>query len=314
MKAIILTAPGPVDNLVMKDLPVPEIKPGEVLVKVKSIGINPVDFKTRKGGGVFTYGGVSKAVQLVLGWDISGVVTAAESPLFNIGDEVFGMVNFPGIGNAYAEYVAAPAAHIVLKPANLSHEEAAAGTLALLTAWQALVTNGNVSAGERVLIHAASGGVGHYAVQLAKQLGAYVIGTSSAANKDFVLSLGADEHIDYTAQQLADATENIDFVLESLSAQTVKESIAVMREGAKLISIVGSVSEDLKKEAASRNISANNMLVESNGEDMKAVAALLESGAIRSHVSSTFDFSEMAAVHNYLETGRTVGKVVVNMS
>ena len=131
MKAIILAETGSTSNLVIREVSTPQIDDEEVLVQVKSISINPVDVKTRMGGGVYNYGDVSKQMDLILGWDISGIVTATSSKRFAIGDEVFGMVNFPGVGNAYAEYVAAPAEHLALKPANISHEEAAAATLAL---------------------------------------------------------------------------------------------------------------------------------------------------------------------------------------
>ena len=142
------------------------------------------------------YGRIKTERPLILGWDIAGVVEDSQSDLFKAGDEVFGMVNFPGHGKAYAEYVAVPAGQLALKPRNISFEEAAASTLVALTAWQALVTNAGVQKGQNVLIHAASGGVGHIAVQIAKYLGATVTGTSSARNRDFVLSLGADRHID----------------------------------------------------------------------------------------------------------------------
>jgi NADPH:quinone reductase-like Zn-dependent oxidoreductase len=128
MKSIQLVEPGSAANLIFQEISIPQINTGEVLIKVESISINPVDFKTRQGGGIFNYGGVNEQLNLILGWDISGMVTASNSDLFKIGDEVFGMVNFPGVGNAYAEYVAAPARHLALKPANITHEEAPAGT------------------------------------------------------------------------------------------------------------------------------------------------------------------------------------------
>jgi NADPH:quinone reductase-like Zn-dependent oxidoreductase len=313
MKAITLTAPGSTDNLVMQDIPTPVINTNEVLVQVKSISINPVDVKTRIGKGVYSYGGIKRDATFIIGWDISGIVTASKSPLFKEGDEVFGMVNFPGTGNAYAEYVAAPAAHLALKPANISHEEAAAGTLALLTTWQVLVTNAGIKAGDRVLIHAAAGGVGHYAVQVAKHLGAYVIGTSSAANKDFVLSLGADEHIDYKSQVLKDATKDVDFVLDSLSEESIDQSLDVIKEGGRIISILTQITETLAQKAKARNIDISFILVKSDGDDMNTIAALLKSGKIKSHVSKSFAFNKMADAHRQIESGRTVGKIVVNI-
>jgi len=253
MKAIVLKEPGSVDNLIVREIPVPQIGPDEVLVKVKSISVNPVDVKTRTGAGVYKYGDLNGVTQLILGWDISGVVTGSKSDTFKIGDNVFGMINFPGIGNAYAEYVAAPAGQLALKPAGVSHNEAAAATLAALTAWQALVTNAGVNFGDRVLIHAASGGVGHYAVQIAKHLGAYVIATSSAANKEFVLDLGADEHINYKTQKLTDITRDIDFVLDMLGKDNILDSLQVIKPGGQIISIVAQFDETLTKKAAEKN-------------------------------------------------------------
>ena len=312
MKAIILVQPGSISNLVMRDVNTPQIGDEEVLVQVKSISVNPVDFKTRQGGGVYNYGDVSKQSDLILGWDISGTVMATNSKRFSIGDEVFGMVNFPGVGSAYAEYVAAPAQHLALKPANISHEEAAAATLAPLTALQVFKAAG-VKAGDRVLIHAASGGVGHYAVQLAKELGAYVIGTSSASNKEFVLSLGADEHFDYQNGSLADATHDIDFVFDSLGPDNIIKSLPVIKNGGKVISIVTQFNDDLTAQLAAKNVTGNFQLVQSNGADMNYLATLLENGNLKSHVSKSFAFDKMADGHQQLETGRTVGKIVVNI-
>lgn len=312
MKAIQLVEPGSTVNLTIQDISIPQINSGEVLVQVKSISINPVDVKTRQGAGIFNYGGVNKQPNLILGWDISGIVTASNSDLFNIGDEVFGMVNFPGVGNAYAEYVAAPAEHLALKPANITHEEAAAATLAPLTALQVL-REGGVKKGDRVLIHAASGGVGHYAVQLAKKLGAYVIGTSSTSNKEFVLSLGADEHIDYQTQTLAESTNDIDFVLDCLGPDNIIQSLAVIKNGGQVISIVTNFDEDLTAQLQVKKVSGKFLLVQSNGDDMNQLAILLAQGKLKSHVSKIFAFNQMADAHLQVESGRTVGKIVVNV-
>src|SRR5688500_852747 len=197
MKAIVLKDFGGADQLVIRDLPKPVIKENEVLVKAHAIALNPVDVKTRNGKGQAAK--LKNEDPMILGWDVSGIIEATGSAVtkFSKGDEVFGMINLPGAGKAYAEFVAAPQEHIILKPSNITHEAAAAASLAAMTAWQALVDQAEIKSGQKILIHAASGGVGHYAVQIAKHFGAYVIGTSSAENKSFVLSLGADEHIDY---------------------------------------------------------------------------------------------------------------------
>ncbi len=183
----------------------------------------------------------------MLGWDISGTVIAGGKGVtqFNIGDDVFGMINFPGHARAYAQHVAAPAHHLALKPANISHEEAAAATLALLTVYQAMTKHVRITAGQRVLIHAAAGGVGHFAVQLAKHFGAYVIGTSSAANRDFVLSLGADEHVDYKTQRFEDVVHNVDFVLDTLGGENIVRSLEVIRKGGDIISIPSGLNAEV---------------------------------------------------------------------
>ena len=313
MKAIILSEPGSTDKFVYKEISVPQIGPGEVLVKVHSISINPVDAKTRQGGGAFLYADFSKEKEIILGWDISGVVTASESELFKEGDEVFGMVNFPALGKAYAEYVAVPGEQLAVKPSNISHEEAAATTLALLTAWQHVAEHSKVKAGDRVLVNAASGGVGHYAVQIAKYLGAYVIGTSSAANRDFVLSLGADEHIDYQTQKLNEATANIDVAVASLGQENVRRSIEVTNNGGRVVSIVSQFTDELRTLADSKSITGDFYPVHLSSENLQLLAHLLGNGSIKPKVSKIFSFDQMAEAHLQIESGRTVGKIVVNV-
>lgn len=311
MKAIILNGPGPVENLIIDDIIIPEIAGQEVLVQVRSISINPVDVKTRAGKGV--YGRLKEISPVIIGWDISGIVTASRSELFKAGDEVFGMVNFPGHGKAYAEYVAVPAGQLALKPANITHEDAAAATLAALTAFQAFHHHSQLKAGQKVLIHAAAGGVGHYAVQLAKLAGAYVIGTSSAENKDFVLGLGADEHIDYKAVKFEDVLNDMDFVLDTVGGDNIDRSINVLKKGGILISIPTGIPESAAEKAKVRGVNAFFALVQSSGEDMQQLAGLLEKGKLRSHVSRVFSFEEMGKAHLQVETGRTKGKVVVSL-
>src|SRR6478609_5637824 len=261
MKAYILTSPGPAENLQLIDLPVPTPAAGEVLIKVKAISLNPVDVKTREGKG--TYGRIKDQTPLILGWDISGVVDAIGSGVskFKKGDEVFGMINFPGHGKAYAEYVVAPENHLAIKPTNITPSEAAAASLAALTAWQALVTNAKVSKGQHVLIHGAAGGVGHYAVQIAKFLGAYVIGTSSAAKKDFVLSLGADEHFDYTEHKFEETYHDLDMVLDTVGGDNMLRSIGMVKRGGKLISIPSGLSPDIEEKSKEKGINGKFMLV-----------------------------------------------------
>jgi len=313
MKAIILKDFGGVENLITTNIPVPSIQADEVLIQLKSISINPVDVKTRSGKGVA--GLIKDQMPAILGWDISGVITEAGSGVTNFkpGDEVFAMLAFPKLGKAYAEYVTAKANELALKPANISHDEAAAATLAALTAWQALTTHGSIKAGSRVLIHAAAGGVGHYAVQLAKHLGAYVIGTSSLANRDFVLSLGADEHIDYKAQPFENVVKNIDFVLDAIGGEYIDRSLTIIKKGGTIISIPSGLNEGVTEKAQAVGANGYTMRVQPGDKDMRIIAGLLETGIIRSHVSKTFPFDQMADAHLHLESGRTVGKVTLKL-
>ncbi|MUV04656.1 zinc-binding dehydrogenase [Flavobacterium rakeshii] len=312
MKAILLNEQGTTNQLIYSEIPVPSIKNDEVLIEVRAIGINPVDVKSRAGKGV--YGRLKDQLPIVLGWDISGIVVEAGTDAgFKKGDEVFGMVNFPGHGKAYAEYVAAPAAHLTLKPATISHAEAAAATLAALTAYQALVHKVQVKPGDNVLIHAASGGVGHYAVQMARHLGAIVTGTSSARNRDFVLSLGAQEHIDYHGYDWTNSPLEFDFVFDTVGGDNIDHSIEVAKAGSMVISIPTGLNEAVTEKAAAKGVNGYFFLVSSNGADMKVIADWLGNGYIRSHVSAQFDFSEMAQAHLHVESGRTVGKVVVTL-
>ncbi|MBT1685903.1 NADP-dependent oxidoreductase [Dawidia soli] len=313
MKAIILKAPGGIEQLQYTELPEPAVGESDVLVQVKAISLNPVDVKTRAGKGV--YSRLKELSPIILGWDIAGVVTAVGSKVTTLrpGDAVFGMINFPGHGQAYAEYVVAPAHHLAHKPANISFEEAAAATLAMLTAWQAMAHHPQAGPGKRVLIHAAAGGVGHFAVQLAKHRSAYVIGTSSAANKDFVSSLGADEHIDYRAQPFEQVAGPVDFVLDTLGGDNIDRSLTIVRRGGAIISIPSGLSEAVVQKAKDKGVDGSFMLVQSNGPDMEAIAALLAAGTVKAHVSHVFAFNDMGAAHLQVETGRTVGKVVVRV-
>ena len=311
MKSIILKDFGGTDQLQMADLPVPGINDGEVLVQVKAISINPVDAKTRAGRGAA--GQFKDADPKILGWDIAGVVNESGSDLFQVGDEVFGMVNFPGQGKAYAEYVAAPADQLALKPEGASFEDAAATTLAALTAWQAFADHGRLRAGQRILIHAAAGGVGHFAVQIAKHAGAYVIGTASAANREFILGLGVDVHIDYQTDKFEELVKDVDFVLDTLGGDIIDRSLKVIKKGGTIISINSGANDQVQEKAKTRGIFGGKMLVQSNGEDMQHLASLLEDGVLKPTVSMVFPFEKMAEAHAQIETGKTRGKIVVTI-
>ena len=211
-----------------------------------------MDVKTRVGKGAA--GRLKEERPIILGWDISGVIVEAGKAVTNFknGDEVFGMINFPGHGKAYAAYVAAPAAHLAIKPKNISHEEAAAATLAALTAWESIIDALKIEKGDRFLVHAAAGGVGHFAVQLGKYLGAYVMGTASAVNKDFVLGLGADEFIDYKAQPLDEMISGVDKVLDTIGGDNIDASLKLMKPGGTILSLVSGKNEEVREKAAAK--------------------------------------------------------------
>ncbi|WP_111707590.1 NADP-dependent oxidoreductase [Lutibacter citreus] len=314
MKAIVLKKAGSVDNLILKEIDQPTIKENEVLVAVKGISVNPADAKIRSAeeGVKMMYAGQST---VILGWDISGTIVSIGNKVtkFKVGDNVFGMINFPGAGNAYAEFVASPEDQLAKMPESTSFEEAAATTLAALTALQVLETR--IKKDDRVLIHAGSGGVGHFAIQIAKNMGAYVITTSSAKNKEFVMSLGADEHIDYRAQKFEEVLSDIDFVLDGMGGEVLFNSVKVLKEGGEVLSLPTPppVLEEAQKLATIKNAKVSALMVHSNGNDMNKLKVMLENNTLKPHVSATFPFEDMADAHLQLESGRTVGKVVVTL-
>ncbi|ALL08592.1 oxidoreductase [Pedobacter sp. PACM 27299] len=315
MRAIVLEEFGPAENLLYKEIPKPDIKAHEVLIKVKAISINPVDVKVRSRQAPLAET-LIKHDPLILGWDLSGEVIeiGTEVSKFQIGDAVFGMVNFVGHGKTYAEYVAAPEDQLARKPGNISHVEAAASTLAALTAWQAFDSYGKLRPTDKVLIHAASGGVGHFAVQMAKHIGAYVIATSSASNRDFVLNLGADKHIDYQSTPFETVLSDIDFVLETIGGANFQKSIRVLKPFGTIVGLPsGHTREDELKAQEKQLHACYFMSVYSSGNDMEHIASLLEKGVLKPYISHVFQFDEMAKAHLQIETGRTIGKVVVKL-
>ncbi|MFF5025670.1 NADP-dependent oxidoreductase [Streptomyces collinus] len=307
MRAVIVEQWGGPETLIEKDVERPEPGFNEVLVRVHAAGVNPVDWKTRASGGLVDWGTVP-----AVGWDVSGTVEAVGPgvSLYRPGDEVFGMPLFPRQAGAYADYVVAPARHFAPKPTGLTHVEAAALPLAALTAWQALVDTAGVRPGERVLVHAAAGGVGHLAVQIAKARGAYVIGTASAGKHDLVKELGADEVIDYRAVRFEDAVGDIDVVLDGLGGENAERSLKVLRAGGRLITLPG--PDDVP--AAPDGIRAVWMLVEPDHLGLREIAALVERGALKPVVDTVLPLAEAAKAHEIGEQGRTTGKIVLTVA
>jgi NADPH:quinone reductase-like Zn-dependent oxidoreductase len=287
----------------------PSPGPSEVLVRVRAAGVNPTDWKHRATGGFL------KEPPFVLGWDVSGVVEAVGLgvAVFKPGDEVFGMLPYPfGVGS-HAEYVTAPARAFARKPASVDHEQAGALPLAALTAWQVLVDTADVRPGQRVLIHAAAGGVGHLAVQIAKARGAHVIGTASAAKHDFLRELGVDEPIDYRETDFAETVRDVDVVLDTIGGDYRFRSLRVLRPGGLLVSILPSGATDFIEEAEKLGVRAVEMLVEADHTGMNAIAGLVEEGKLRATIAGSFPLAEAAKAHALGDTGRTTGKLVLTL-
>jgi NADPH:quinone reductase-like Zn-dependent oxidoreductase len=309
MKAVVLSDWGDASNFSVRDVPNPVIQPNEVLVQVKAFGINPADYKTRSGTAPYAK---QYTHPIILGWDMAGDVVSVGSSVtdFKPGDAVYGMVNFPNPGQAYAEYVAAPAADLALKPAKLTYTQAAAAPLAVLTAWQALTEHGHLQAGQTVLVQAASGGVGHLGVQLAKALGATVIGTASGKNEAFVRSLGVDEFFDYTTTDIGHTLNGIDLVFDTVGADTIFQSAEVLKPGGRLISIAYGAMDKVLAERP--DISAERILVHTSGDDLRKINQLIDAGKLHIEVSEVLPANLIADAHQKLESRRTTGKIVLH--
>jgi len=296
------------DALIDFEAAKPEPKGRDIRVAVKAISANPVDYKVRKRAAP------PEGEIKILGFDAAGIVDAVgpDVTLFKPGDEVFGMLPYPfGVG-AHAEYAVGPARAFAFKPASIDHVTAGALPLAALTAWQALNDTAHLQAGQRVLIHAAAGGVGHLAVQIAKASGAYVIGTASERNHDLVRSLGADEVIDYTATDFTAAASDIDVVLDPIAGDYSARSLRVLRKGGILVSLLP-FAPDIPDEAASLGVRAEVMLVEYDHQGMTVIADLVTRGKLRPVIAATFPLADAAKAHVRGETGHVAGKIVLTM-
>lgn len=313
MRAITTPAWGSAeDALVLRDVPRPTPGPAEILVEVHAAGVNPVDTKSRAAGGF----GLWHQVPIV-GWDVSGVVVEKGPGVahLDVGDEVFGMPRFPHQAGAYAEYVAAPSRHFARKPASLSHEQAAALPLAGLTAWQALVDAAHLAPLSDVVVLGAAGGVGHFAVQIAKARGATVHGTASAGKHVWLRELGVDHPIDYHGDQLSRALPAVDLVLDTVGGEAALEAIPRIREGGRLITLPGpdALFGAVGEAARAAGIQADFLLVEPDGHALTELAALVEAGHLRPHVEQSFPLEQAAAAHRASEAGRTSGKLVLTV-
>ncbi|MEV6242217.1 NADP-dependent oxidoreductase [Lentzea sp. NPDC051838] len=299
MRVITQKTVGAASVLEVAEVAKPVPGPGQVLVKVGAAGVNPVDTYVR-GGGFKILG----EPPFTLGWDIAGTVEE-DGEGFQAGDEVYGLLTFPGTGGGYAEYVAVNAADVVRRPSWLTVEEAGAVPMVALTAWQALVGRGGISAGQRVLIHAAAGGVGHVAVQIAKARGAYVIGTASAAKHDFLRSLGADEVIDYRHEDFT-AIDPVDVVFDAIGGDYAERSAKVLKPGGVLVSIIpGNPGFDVDR-AVDLGIRFELFMgVSASGPDLAALPQL------KVQIDHAVPLAEAAKAHELVESKRTTGKVVL---
>ncbi|MEV5845235.1 NADP-dependent oxidoreductase [Streptomyces sp. NPDC051985] len=309
MRVITQQSLGGPEVLTIADAPEPRPLPTEVLVRVRAIGLNPLEARLR--AGEFPLLG---RPPFVLGWDISGVVEeASQSWRFRPGDEVFGMPRFPQAANAYAEVVSAPALHLVRKPASLSHVEAAALPIVGLTAWQGLVDLGGVREGDRVLVHGGGGGVGHVAIQIAKARGAQVIATASASKRKFVEGLGADEVIDYTAVDFAEAVRDVDVVLDTIGGDTVERSLGVLRPGGHLVTAVAEEDTALIARYEAAGMRFSGIGVDPDPVALRGLVELVEQGRLRVHVQETFPFERVTDAHRLLDAGHLQGKLVLTV-
>jgi NADPH:quinone reductase-like Zn-dependent oxidoreductase len=305
MRAVRQHELGGPEVLLVEEVERPEPGPTEVLVRVTAAGVNPVDWKTRSGGGFL------REPPFTIGWDVAGVV---EEVGFGVtwlspGDRVFGMPRFPREAACYAEYVVSPSRQLARIPDGLADVEAGAIPLAGLTAWQALVDTAGVDARSRVLVLGAAGGVGHFAVQIAKACGAWVAGTASAAKHDFLAELGADQAVDYTSEVIADRVHDVDVVLDTVGGDAGIGAVPAMRDGGMLVTLSGSAVAGLL-EAAGGRVLVEGILVEPDRAGLEALAML----GLRPHVEAAFPLDRAADAHRLGEQGRTRGKIVLTVS
>jgi NADPH:quinone reductase-like Zn-dependent oxidoreductase len=332
MRAFVLDRYNSKDAVRLGDMPEPEVRDDDVLVQVHAASVNQLDAKIRNGElkRVSPY-----RLPLILGNDGAGVVVRAGSNVrrFKPGDEVYARPNQDRIGT-FAEFIAMNEADVALKPRNLTMEDAASIPLVGLTAWQVLIERATLTQGHKVLIHAGSGGVGTFAIQLARHLGATVATTTSAANFDLVKSLGANVVIDYKKDDFETLLNGYDVVLHSLGKDTLDKSLQVLKPGGQLISITGPpdvafarengsnwflqqvmrlLSFGIRTKARRRGVSYSFVFMRANGEQLRKITSLIEAGVIRPVVDRIFPLEATTEALAYLETGRAKGKVVIKV-
>lgn len=332
MKAFVVDKYGKKAALRLADVPTPDLRDDDVLVEIHAAGVNLLDAKIRDGEfkPILRY-----RPPFILGHDVAGVVVRVGSKVrrFKLGDEVYARPRDGRIGT-FAEFIAINEADIALKPKNLSMEEAASIPLVGLTAWQVLIEKANLKKGQKVFIQAGSGGVGTFAIQLAKHLGARVATTVSAASADLVNSLGAEIAIDYRKDDFENLLKDYNVVVNSQDAKTLEKSLRVLKPGGKLISISGSpdpefakkldlnillklvmraLSRGIRRKAALAGIEYSFLFMWAQGDQLSKITPLLESGTIRPVIDRVFSFEETNDALAFVQKGRAKGKVVIKV-
>lgn len=310
IKAIQIKTYGGVEQLNYVDIPKPVPGEGEVLVRVHAAGLNPVDWKTREGQGAARF--FKNPFPLVLGWDVSGVIEALGDGVneYVVGDAVCGYIRFPQPGATHAEYVAAPAAQLVHKPEILSHMQAAALPAAALTAWQHLFDAAGLRSGQRVLIHAAAGGVGHFAVQFARWKGAHVIATASPRHRAFLRKLGADEVINYRKTRFEDVVRDVDVVFDLVGGETRERSWQVLHPGGVLVS---TRSEAFSELPLRYGVRGRFIWAQPNAAQLRRILGLVEAGHIHIAIERIYPLAEARRAHRHGARGHNQGKIVLDV-
>ncbi|WP_028784204.1 NADP-dependent oxidoreductase [Thalassobacillus devorans] len=310
MKAIVIDNYGDKDQLKMREIDKPEITDDQVLVELHATSINPIDWKLRQG---YLKEKADFDFPIILGWDLAGVVTDTGKNVtkFKKGDNVFARPDLTRLGT-YAEYTAVDERLLAHMPENITYEEAASVPLAGLTAWQCLVDFSDIKDGDKVLIHAGSGGVGSYAIQLAKHFGAYVATTASGKNEDWVTELGVDRFINYQEEDFSEVLEDFDIVVDTLGGEVQEKSYEVLKEGGKLVSVAQPPEDEKAKE---RGIKAGFHWLEPDGEQLTKIAELIKTGKVRAVVGHRFDFTEegLKEAHELSETHHAQGKIAISI-
>jgi NADPH:quinone reductase-like Zn-dependent oxidoreductase len=306
MKAVRMHSYGGPEVLVYEDAPRPELRDDDLLIRVHAAGVNPVDWKIREG---YLQQPMPRDLPCILGWDVSGVIEekGPAAANFQLGDAVYALASIFRDG-AYAQYIAVSSAEVAAKPASLDFTRAAAVPLAALTAWQSLFDLADLRAGHRILIHAAAGGVGHFAVQFAKWAGAHVAGTASARHHDFLRELGADEVIDYTAVAFEDATREMDVVLDTMGGEIWSRSWKVVKKGGMMVSTLHGPAAD---SVDALNKRCAHVFVQPAPLQLREIAALIDGGHVLPVIDKVFPLREAGQAHRLNEGGHTRGKIVL---